>query len=352
MAQQFLVPINLNKNEIQNARFQNLATAPSNPVKGQFYFNTGTNMLMIYDGTNWITSGSLIELINNLTTATAGQGALDAYQGKVLDDKITTNTTKLNGIENGAQVNKIETVKRNGQALTITNKAVDVYVPTKISQLEPDSLGTAAYAFTGTSAGDVPVLDSNGKLDTSILPPLALTDTFVVNSQSAMLTLTAQPGDVCVRTDQNKTYILKTSPASTLANWQELLTPTDAVQSVNGLTGTVVLNGSNINATYNSTTTTLNTILGTIYNAIGSISSLMVGYTDVVIPGGSTSTTISITNPDAKYLMTQVWDLTTGEQVFCDVTTNSTRTAVTVTMSQTIPNDRYVLHILYTGTPE
>ena len=49
----------------------------------------------------------------------------------------------------------------------------------------------------------------------------------------------AQIGDICVRTDLNKTFILKSSPYSTAANWQELLTPTDKVTSVNGKTGAV-----------------------------------------------------------------------------------------------------------------
>ena len=64
-------------------------------------------------------------------------------------------------------------------------------------------------------------------------------------SQSAMLGLSAaQKGDVAVRTDLNKSFIL-TSDASgayaTLANWQELLTPTDTVLSVDGKTGAVTL---------------------------------------------------------------------------------------------------------------
>lgn len=84
----------------------------------------------------------------------------------------------------------------------------------------------------GTSSGNIPSLDSNGKLPTSVLPSLAITDTFVVNSQSAMLALDAQVGDVCVRTDLSKNYILKTAGASTLANWQELLTPATGVTSV------------------------------------------------------------------------------------------------------------------------
>lgn len=47
--------------------------------------------------------------------------------------------SKLSGIANGAQVNVIETVKKNGTALTVTNKAVDISVPTKTSDITNDS---------------------------------------------------------------------------------------------------------------------------------------------------------------------------------------------------------------------
>lgn len=47
--------------------------------------------------------------------------------------------TKLNGIESGAQVNKIESISKNGEVLTITNKNVDIEVPTKLSELENDN---------------------------------------------------------------------------------------------------------------------------------------------------------------------------------------------------------------------
>jgi hypothetical protein len=55
---------------------------------------------------------------------------------------------------------------------------------------------------------------------------------------------TAEVGDIAVRTDVNKSFILTTTPPSTIGNWQELLTPTDTVLSVDGATGAVSLTSS------------------------------------------------------------------------------------------------------------
>lgn len=83
-------------------------------------------------------------------------------------------------------------------------------------------------------------LEADGKISSSYLPSIAITDVFVVASQAAMLALsTADKGDVAVRTDENKTYILTALPYSTLSNWQLLLSPTDTVTSVFGRTGAV-----------------------------------------------------------------------------------------------------------------
>lgn len=113
-----------------------------------------------------------------------------------------------------------------------------------------DQLGTAAYCDTGTSEGNVPIINAQGKLDNSVIPSLAITDTFVAENEDEMLNLPgAEKGDICIRTDESKTYILDEEPnihtraltRTVLGDWVELQTPTSEVTSVNGEKGDVTL---------------------------------------------------------------------------------------------------------------
>ena len=79
-----------------------------------------------------------------------------------------------------------------------------------------------------------------GTLSSAQLPPLAVNETFVVASQTAMLALTAERGDMAIRTDNGRTYVLSTDAPATLADWKEI-TAGGAVLSVAGKTGTVTL---------------------------------------------------------------------------------------------------------------
>jgi hypothetical protein len=109
---------------------------------------------------------------------------------------------------------------------------------------------TLNYITTAKGAvNGIASLDGSGKIPSGQLPATAIAEIFVVNSQSAMLALTAQTGDIAVRTDVSKSFILSQEPASTLGNWVELLSPTDAVQSVDGNTGVITLSGTYLNKT-------------------------------------------------------------------------------------------------------
>jgi hypothetical protein len=65
--------------------------------------------------------------------------------------------------------------------------------------------------------------DAGGLIASAQLPSIAISDTFVVTSQAAMLALTAQTGDIAIRTDVSKSYILATTDPTTLSNWHELI---------------------------------------------------------------------------------------------------------------------------------
>lgn len=87
-------------------------------------------------------------------------------------------------------------------------------------------------------------LDGAGLVPPEQLPALAIDHLYVVASQAAMLALSANVGDVAVRTDLSprETFILQATPASTLGNWVQITTA-GAVTSVNGRAGAVDLTG-------------------------------------------------------------------------------------------------------------
>lgn len=113
-------------------------------------------------------------------------------------------------------------------------------------KLKVSNLGTASSRNVGLEAGDIPMLDSNGKLNENVIPAVAITETFECENEAEMLALSAQKGDICIRSDLNKTFVLKVEPAANIENWKILKTPTDAVHSVNGQTGHVSLSSQNL----------------------------------------------------------------------------------------------------------
>ena len=96
--------------------------------------------------------------------------AVDANYTHTDNNYTTAEKNKLSAIEASADVNVIETVKVNGSALTPdANKAVDVTVPTATSDLTNDGNGTSPFAteaYVTTNGGKIDTISVNGTAQT------------------------------------------------------------------------------------------------------------------------------------------------------------------------------------------
>ena len=145
----------------------------------------------------------------------------------------------------GKQINN-DNFLHNGQAIWAATPSSTQALQIQIAPAAVDYTGAedlTAYqliAGKGQPNGYAP-LGHDTKVPQLYLPAIAMTNTYPVASEAAMLALTAQTGDVAVRTDIGQTFILQGSDPSLLADWQELLSP-GTVTSVNGQIGAVVIN--------------------------------------------------------------------------------------------------------------
>lgn len=87
----------------------------------------------------YLDKSGLTLLISKIKTALNEKVNVVSGKGLSTNDYTSAEKQKLSGIASGAQANVIESVKVNGTKLTPSSKAVDVTVPTKISQLTNDS---------------------------------------------------------------------------------------------------------------------------------------------------------------------------------------------------------------------
>jgi|SRR5665213_260150 len=111
--------------------------------------------------------------------------------------------------------------------------------------IAPSAIG-AAPTVHSHALTDITGLMSGSKIDPSIMPSIAIGEIFTVTTQAAMLALTAQTGDMAVRTDTNEGYVLSANDPTTLANWILFSHPVGGVVSVAGRTGAVTLSISDI----------------------------------------------------------------------------------------------------------
>jgi hypothetical protein len=125
------------------------------------------------------------------------------------------------------------TLQGNINTEATTRKNADDALQALIDDLEENynGLGSAAHIDTGTTSGKIPVIGSNGKLDTSIMPDLTISEfQGTVSTVAGLTTLVSQTGDWAIVNGEsdvakNGTYILTSTAYGTASNWKKMATP-------------------------------------------------------------------------------------------------------------------------------
>lgn len=164
MARKFLVSLDLNKNELQNARIQNLSSAPSSPVEGQVYFNTVDKIVYFFDGTNWIPTSGSLEVIQDAIGAwvSGGTGLTATYTDSAGTTVIDLDDTAVTTGSYGSQT-KIPTFTVDQQGRLTAAGEVDVATELAITGDTGStsiSLLTEGLTVNGGEGIDVDVTDN------------------------------------------------------------------------------------------------------------------------------------------------------------------------------------------------
>lgn len=189
-----------------------------------------------------------------------------------------------------------------------------------------------------------------GVLATSQIPSISVTDFLgTVSSQAAMLALTGQKGDFCIRSDVGQEFVITGSNPTQLESWIALPIGVSPIQSVNGQVGAVVLGKSDVGLGNVDNTSDVNkpvstpqqTALDLKANVRASISAKTGAYTvtqsDSVITADATSSAFSVTIPTAVGVSGKIY-------IIKRINTNANAVTVATTSSQTIDGSTtYVL---------
>ena len=210
------------------------AAAPSN---GQF---------LQWNGTAWVpvtASGAPVDSVNGQT----GIVVIDAddISDTSTANKFATQTEldKLAGIAAGAEVNAVNSVAGRTGDVTLTSGDVGLGNVDNTSDADKP-VSTATQTALDSKADLV-----GGLVPTSQIPAIAITEFLgSVADETAMLALTGQLGDWCLRTDKAVGYVIVGADPSLIGNWAAFTVPGSAVTSINTQVGDVVLGAADVGA--------------------------------------------------------------------------------------------------------
>lgn len=214
MSKNFLVSINLNGNELQNAVVHPLAAAPSNPKYGQIYLNSTDNLIYFWNGTSWAAVGAVLSVNGQTGVVTLGKS--DVGLGNVDNTSDSTKKTNFTG-----------SIADNNTGFVTGNDVYDA-LALKLNLSGGTMSGNIAmgsHKITGLAAPTSNNDAATKKYADDLISNLGSVFTFKgTKTSTSNLPLTGnKQGDVWLVTDDNSEYVWTLSASSgTIDGWEKL----------------------------------------------------------------------------------------------------------------------------------
>ena len=196
---------------------------------------------------NYDDSALAARVTQNETDINSNAGSISSLNTQVIEniDDISSNASAISA-ETSARTTADQGLQDQIDALDFyDDTALAAQVSTNTGNISTNASAIAAVENTLLVKADL----VEGQVPSSQLPAIAIAEFLgEVADEAAMLALSGELGDWCIRSDVSATYVITGSDPTQLGDWTELATPDSPVSSVNDQTGAVVLGAADVGA--------------------------------------------------------------------------------------------------------